>query len=218
MLIAAPEGTKSQIAELQQRGTPFVLIDRYFPDLKTSYVALDNHHSIATAVQHLIDSGYQQIGLVTYKTALFHINERTRGYQSALSNNRMPVRKRWLKAVSMSNLEVEVGKAVGELTTGQQRVDAIVFASNTLAVHGLKWIKCAALRVPDDVAVVSFDDADVNDLFQSPLTYVRQPLLEMGQLATRILLETLVANNRITQANLEATLVVQASTQPVPTH
>lgn len=215
LLIAAPEGTASQIMELQQRGTPFVLIDRYFPELKTSYVALDNHQSIYTAVQHLIHSGYQRIGLVTYKTSLFHINERTRGYQSALTDNRMPLRKRWSKDVSMTNLEAEVSKAVGELTTGPQRVEAIVFASNTLAVHGLKRIKRAGLRVPDDVAVVSFDEADINDLFHSPLTYVRQPLLAMGQLATKILLETLEANNRITQANLEATLVVQASTRPV---
>lgn len=216
LLIAAPEGTESQIAELQQRGIPFVLIDRYFPNLKTNYVALDNHQAIHTAVRHLIDAGYRRIGLVNYRTSLVHLNERTRGYQSALDENRIPSRKQWLKEVSINNLQGEVDKAVGELTTGSQRVEAIVFASNTLAVAGLNRIKRAHLRVPDDVAVVSFDEADINELFHSPLTYVRQPLLEMGQLATQILLETLAKNNRISQANLEATLVVQASTRPVP--
>lgn len=214
LLIAAPEESESQIVQLQQRGVPFVLIDRYFPALKTNYVALDNHRAIYVAVQHLIRAGYQRIGLITYKTTLFHINERTRGYQSALAENQIAPKKRWLKEVSMHDPGPEVDRAIGELTTGQPRVEAIVFASNTLAVAGLKALKVRPVRIPDDVAVVSFDDADINDLFYSPLTYVRQPLLEMGQLATKILLEALSANNRITQANLEPTLVVQASTRP----
>ena len=217
LLIAAPVGMESQLIELQERGVPFVLIDRYFPDLKTNYVALNNYQAIHTAVQHLIDSGYRRIGMITFKMALFHIHERTRGYQSALNENKIPTKKRWLWEVSSyTTTEHEVTRAVLELTTGQHPVEAIVFASNMLALYGLKQIKSSFLRVPDDIAVVSFDEAEINDLFYSPLTYVRQPLLEMGQLATRILLETVATNNRITQANLEATLVVQASTRPLP--
>jgi len=215
LLIAAPEGAETQLIELQQRNIPFVLIDRYFPTLKTNYVALDNYQSIHAAVQHLIGSGYRRIGMVTFKTPLFHMNERTRGYQSALDENQISVKKRWLKEVSWNNLTIEVGKAIHELTAGPYPVEAIVFASNTLALYGLKQLKSMSLHIPDDIAVVSFDEAEINDLFYSPLTYIRQPLLEMGQLATKILLEAIATNNRVTQANLEATLVVQASTQPV---
>lgn len=215
LLIAAPAGGETQISELQQRSIPFVLIDRYFPALKTNYVALDNYQSMYAAVQHLIDSGYRRIGMVTFKTPLFHISERTRGYQSALDENRIPARKRWLKEVCRDNLPIGVAKVIGELTTGPDAVDAIVFASNTLALHGLKQLQSIPLRIPADVAVVSFDEAEINDLFYSPLTYIRQPLVAMGQLATKILLEAVTTNNRVTQANLEATLVIQASTRPV---
>lgn len=213
LIVAAPAGAESQIIELQQGTTPFVLIDRYFPTLKTNYVALDNHQSMYAAGQHLIDLGYRRIGMVTYKTTLFHINERARGYQSAYYENQIPLRKRWLKEVDMNNLAHEVSKAVHELTTGPNPVDAIVFASNTLAIYGLKQLKSSSLRIPADVAVVSFDEAEINDLFYSPLTYIRQPLREMGQLATKILVEAITANNRITQANLAATLVIQESTR-----
>ncbi|QJW90017.1 LacI family DNA-binding transcriptional regulator [Spirosoma taeanense] len=215
LLIAPPEGTQDQIIQLQQQATPFVLIDRYFPDLRTSYVALDNHQAIYLATEHLIRSGFRRIGMLTFQTELTHINERTRGYRSALNDHQIPFKKRWLREISRSNLIPEVAKAIHELTAGHNPVEAIVFASNTLALCGLRQLKSQSIRIPDNVAVVSFDETDINDLFHSPLTYVRQPLQEMGQLATRILLETMSANNRITQANLPATLVVQASTQPL---
>lgn len=216
LLIAAPAGADDQISALQQGGTPFVLIDRYFPAIKTNYVALDNHQAIYAAVQHLADSGYQRIGMITLKTHLVHLSERVRGYWSALADRQMPVRKRWLREVDRDNLEADVAKAIRELTAGPQPVDALIFASNTLALQGLKQLVSIPLRVPADVAVVSFDETEINDLFYSPLTYVRQPLLEMGQLATKILVEAIALNNRVTQANLEATLIVQASTQPIP--
>lgn len=214
LLIAPPEGSEAQIAELQQRGTPFVLIDRCFPHLKTNYVTLDNYQAIYSAVQHLIDQGYQRIGMVTFKTALFHINERARGYQNALSDYRLSFRKSWLKAVSVDNPGAEAGRAVQELTTGRNPVEALVFASNTLTLAGLKRLNVANVRVPDDVAVVGFDETEAYDLFYAPPTYIRQPLPEIGQLATRMLLEALAANNRTTQANVAATLVVRASTRP----
>ncbi len=214
LLIAATEGMEPQIADLQQRGIPFVLIDRYFPHLRTSYVALNNYQAIYTAVQHLIDSGYRRIGMVTFNSSLFHISERARGYQSALNDNNIPFQKRWLKEVRVDNLIGDVAKAFRELRTGQQPVEAIVFTSNSLSLLGLKQIKLLDIRVPQELAVVGFDETEAYDLFYAPLTFIRQPLQAMGQLATKVLLETLATPGQITQANLDATLVIQASTKP----
>ena len=215
LIIAASEGMETQLAALQQRSIPFVLIDRYFPTLRTNYVALNNYQAMYAAVQHLIDSGYQRIGLITFKTSLFHINERTRGYTTALSNNNIQLQKRWLKEVSSQNLASGVAKAFLELR--QQSIDAILFASNDLTMHGLKQIKSLSVRVPQDLAVVGFDETEAYDLFYAPLTFIQQPLQTMGQLATKILLETLTTPGQVTQANLDATLVIQASTKPADT-
>lgn len=215
LLIAAPEGAESQIVQLQQQGVPLVLIDRYFPNVKTSYVALDNYQAMYSAVQQLIDSGYQRIGLVTLKTPLFHIQERSRGYQTALHSNRLTTKKSWIKEVNRSHIATDVAKAVQDLMHAS--VDAIVFASNTLTLAGLKQVKLLKKLVPEEVALVGFDETDAYDLLDTPLTYIRQPIKDMGKLATKILLETLTTKNQITQANLEATLVIQASTQPIAT-
>ena len=213
LLISAPAGTESQIMALQQQNVSFVLLDRYFPSLKTSYVALDNYQAMYAAVQHLADSGYQRIGLITFKTTLFHINERTRGYQSALQENRLPFQKSWLKEINGNNPTPDVEKTIKAFTTGKNPVDAVIFTTNTLTFLGLKESKHLNLSIPGDLAIVGFDETDAYDLFNTSLTYIRQPIQEMGQLATKILLESLNPVNQLTQTNLEATLVIQASTQ-----
>ncbi|AKD58707.1 LacI family DNA-binding transcriptional regulator [Spirosoma radiotolerans] len=215
LLIAPPEGAEPQLAELQRQGIPFVLIDRYFPDLKTNYVALDNYGAIYTAVQHLIDSGYQRIGLITFQTSLITLQDRKQGYLSALKDNHIPIRKTWVKELGIGSIEADVRKAVSDLTTGPKPVDALLFASNTLALYGLQQLNALHRSVPEDIAVVSIDQAEAYNLFQTPITYIKQPLLEMGQLATKILLNAIKKNNTITQANLEGELVIRDSTRAI---
>lgn len=215
LLIAPPEGIEPQLADLQQQGIPFVLIDRYLPDLKTNYVALDNYGAIRTAVQHLIDSGYRRIGLITFQTSLITLQDRKRGYLAALKDNHIPIRKTWVKELGIGSIEADVRKAVSDLTTGAKPVDALLFASNTLALYGLQQLNALHLSVPEQVAVVSIDQAESYNLFQTPITYIKQPLLEMGQLATKILLDAIKKNNTITQANLEGELVIRDSTRAV---
>ncbi|MFD1142880.1 LacI family DNA-binding transcriptional regulator [Larkinella insperata] len=213
LLIVPTEGMEKQLADLQKQGVPFVLIDRYFPDLKTNYVALDNYGAIYKATQHLIDSGYRRIGMITFQTTLYTITERKRGYLEALKANNITFSKSWLKEVRRATYKTDIEKAVRELLGGKNPVEAILFASNTLALFGLKPIKELQKRVPDDVAIITLDQADAYDLFHTPVTYIRQPLPEMGQLATRILLESIPKNNAITQTNLDGELVIRASTR-----
>ena len=78
LLIAATAGTEDQLRQLQEQKVPFVLVDRYFPGISSNYVGLDNYNASYKAVQHLAEKGRKRIGLITYDTQLFHINERKR--------------------------------------------------------------------------------------------------------------------------------------------
>ncbi|HUQ65262.1 MAG TPA: substrate-binding domain-containing protein, partial [Flavitalea sp.] len=62
-----------------------------------------------------------------------------------------------------------------------------------------------------DLAIVSFDETETLDLFYAPLTYIRQPLREMGAMATKILLESIASNKRITQVDMEPVLIIRKS-------
>lgn len=87
LIIAPPENSESQIQYLQEQDIPFVLIDRYFPDIKTNWVAIDNYTAAYKAVKHFIDIGRKKIGMITFNSSIFTIEERTRGYLSAMKQN-----------------------------------------------------------------------------------------------------------------------------------
>jgi LacI family transcriptional regulator len=211
LIISPPADSEAQMLELQKQDIPFVLLDRYFPSVKTSYVALNNHAAALMATEHLIESGCKRIGMINYKTTLFHLQERKRGYLTALKKHGMPFKKTWLRMVDISNNKIEIEKAVRDVINLDEPVDGLVFASNIIAAHGLKFINTLPIKVPDDLAIVSFDETEALDLFYAPLTYIKQPLREMGAMATKILLENIGSNNRITQVDMEPELIVRAS-------
>ncbi|MDR3714316.1 MAG: substrate-binding domain-containing protein [Puia sp.] len=216
LIIAPAEDTIGQILSLQQQDIPFVLIDRYFPECKTNHVALDDFKAAYKGVKHLADQGFSRIGMITYNNGLFNLLERKRGWLAALKDSGIAFKKNWLREIGPGPVKQAVEKALQELLSMPQPVDALLFASNTIALHALKHINAMGIKVPQELAVLSFDETEAFDLFYAPLTYIRQPLQEMGQAATRILLESIGRNNKITQVNLEGELVIRQSTSRNP--
>lgn len=184
LILIPTEGSEQQIKNLQNQNVPFVLIDRYFPDIPASHISINNYESAYNAVTHLIKMGRQQIGMIAYKTALHHISERKRGYTEALGE-----KKSQMKLARYAHLKEDIKLAIDQLLKARKPADAIFFATNSLAIEGLKYINELGIRVPEELAVVSFDESEAFDLFYSPVTYVRQPILEMGKTAVRVLLD-----------------------------
>jgi LacI family transcriptional regulator len=211
LIISPPANAGPQILALEQLNIPFVLVDRLFPDIKTNYVVLNNHAASYTATRHLAEAGCKNIGMVTYTSTLFHLEERKKGYLDALKELKLPSKKSWISEVDIANKEEEIVKAIKELLHQPERVDGVLFASNMLAAHGLRYINGLSLKVPDDLAIVSFDETAALDLFYAPITYMRQPLSEMAKLATSILMDNINAKNKITQVEMDAELIVRDS-------
>lgn len=211
-IIAPGENTEADLTYLRDHDIPFVLIDRYFPGIETNQVAIDNYKAAYTAVQHMIDGGNKRIGMVTFNTTLHNLNERKRGYLAALKKNNISLREDWCREISFDDTKTNVESAVRDLLSLSQPVDSLLFASNILATDGLKYIHARGIRVPHDVAIVTFDQMDASDLFYAPVTYVRQPVQEIGQIATKILLENIEREQAIKQVSLEAILVIRNST------
>lgn len=217
LIIAPAAGTEDLIHDLLENEKPFVLIDRYFPDIKASYVAIDNFKAAHSMVAHLVEKGgYQRIGMVTYKTTLFNLQERNRGYMAALKEYNLPLKKSWIREVNVGEADTEVSNAIDALLSLPEPVEAILFASNLLSTNGLKYLNTLKIKVPDDLAVISFDESEAAELFYAPLTHIKQPLQEMGTLATTMLLESIEKNNKITGINFEAELVERKSTPQTP--
>ncbi|MDP4185317.1 MAG: substrate-binding domain-containing protein [Bacteroidota bacterium] len=210
LIIAAAENTEDQVQSLLKVGIPFVLIDRYFPGITTNYVAIDNFAAGYKATKHLFDNGYSRIGLVTYKTELFHLQERANGYKRFIESiHGTPL----IEEVSVENVKEDVEKAVSRLLSQPQPVEAIFFVTNMLTIHGIKHINNLGIKVPNELAVVGFDETDAFDLFYAPITHVRQPMEELGKLSIRTLLDIIHNNTPVKTVNLDTELIIRTSSK-----
>src|SRR5690606_10679836 len=86
-IIAPAQNSETQIEYLEAQNIPLVLIDRYFPEINTNFVATDNYQAAYTAVSHLVETGHKRIGMIAYQNKLIHMEERKRGYSAALKDN-----------------------------------------------------------------------------------------------------------------------------------
>lgn len=211
-IIAPAINTEKQIVQLQKRNIPVVLIDRYFPDVKTDRVHINNAQAAYDAVSHLIKNGRKRIAMVSYDTTLAHIEERKAGYKKALVKNGIKYSASLVKDISFQNLENDIAVKVNDLLKLKSGVDAFFFATNTLAVEGLKIINKQKIKIPDDVSIVSFDESEVFDFFYAPLSYISQPLNEIGKQAVALISERLQNSNvKCKTIVLDAELIVRES-------
>ncbi|MDQ0109058.1 LacI family transcriptional regulator [Chitinophaga terrae (ex Kim and Jung 2007)] len=212
LIITPTEGSEKQIAWLQEQHVPFVLIDRFFPGINANHIAVNNFESAYQAVTHLVKAGRKRIGMIAYETTLHHIAERKRGYLEAMRDHRVPDAEKRLKTARYSHLKTDIRTAIDQLCTGPDRADAIFFATNSLAIEGLKYINELRIRVPDILAIIAFDEGEAFDLFYSPVTYIQQPILQMGKEAVRVLLEQIKDQQKtVENIFIDTTLVVRQS-------
>ena len=212
-IIAPARNTEKQVLQLQKRNIPVVLIDRYFPKIDVDSVHINNAQAAFDAVDYLVKKGQKRVAMVSYDTTLAHIEERKMGYKDALKKNGLRYNAALVKNISFQHLEKDVAAKVEELLKIKPAVNAFFFATNTLAVESLKVINRHNIRIPEDVAIVSFDESEAFDFFYAPLSYVQQPLEEIGKQAITLVSERLhkPSATDIKTIVLDAKLVIRKS-------
>jgi LacI family transcriptional regulator len=171
------------IGHLMEDDVPFVMVGRY-PEERVRYVDIDNVGAARIAVDHLARLGHSRIGTITGPLNGCSGADRLEGYRQALEAHRLPVDD---SLIVEGDFTEESGMAAARrlLSVG---VTAIFAASDIMAVGALKVIREAGLRVPQDVALVGFDDMPIAAALQPALTTVRQPVEQMGAMAADLLL------------------------------
>ncbi|WP_020603738.1 LacI family DNA-binding transcriptional regulator [Spirosoma spitsbergense] len=214
-IIVSAEDSAEQVQLLKEKNIPFVLLDRYFPDMQTDFVSTDHYRAAYDGASHLITNGYRRIGMIAYKSAMFHMQERIRGYQDALKDGGLPFQKGYLKKIRFTHIEQEAKVAIDELTKTDKPVDALIFATYGLAINGLIYLNEQKLNVPDDVAIVSFGQAEAFDLYYCPITYLKQPIDLLGQTSVSLLVKKLKESPKEpAQILMNAELVARNSSKP----
>ncbi len=184
----------SHLTSLHERGLPIVFFDRVADEINTHKVIANNEKGAYQATSHLINQGYKKIAHLTSSDHLSISIERLSGYEAALRDNGLAVNPNYIKhCLHGGMMYQETEKAIKELMALTEKPDAIFVAGDRLSMGCLSVLQNLKIKVPDDIAIVGFSNSDVLDLFNPPLTSVRQPAFEMGQLATEMLLKLIEA-------------------------
>lgn len=209
LIITPSEGSAEQIKSLLKGDIPVVLMDRYLPDISTNQVVLDNYTATYAAVNCFISRGYKKVNMIAYKSSLVHMQERIRGYQEAMKDNGL-ANEIVVKEIRYSHAKSEMQKVMEDLLT-EKKLNALLFATNALSISGLYAIRKHNIKVPEELAVIGFDGHEVFDFFQPPLTYIHQPLEEMGKESVKLLLDQIKGSRKKVQIELTHRLIERAS-------
>ncbi|PZG02521.1 LacI family DNA-binding transcriptional regulator [Micromonospora deserti] len=182
-------GRQPNLGRLHNRGIPVVLVDRGSGRASRCSVAVDDVLGGRLAMEHLLDQGHRRIAYLGGPFSIPQVADRHAGAAAALAE-RGPAAE--LRVAPTTNLTVAAGRrAAEELLTlpVRQRPSAVFCANDLIALGVLQELTGRGLRVPDDVAIVGYDDIEFADAAAVPLSSVRQPREQLGRTAAQLLLE-----------------------------
>lgn len=210
--IILPVGTESNhIEELLSNKYPLVLLDRCFESINTSSVLVDNYFGAYKAVEHAIKRGHTKIAIIKGLSETYTTNERVKGYLKALEDNQISPNEEFIVG---KDYRIENGYIETKLLLHLENRPTAIFSTGDLITVGvLKALNEEKLKVPDDISLFAFDDADLAPYLASPLTVIRQPKDLMGQMAIKMIIEAIKkkSNNNISKIILKPNLIVRKS-------
>lgn len=166
---------------------PVVLVDYAVPDVVS--VVSDNVGGGRLATLHLLEHGHRAVAFVAETLSDPSFGERFQGYQKALVERGIRPEEKW---VIEGGRRPDTDQVAMEKFLQLRKLPTAIFAANDfMAVGAIRALREAGLRVPEDVAVVGFDDGALATVVQPPLTSVRVPRKEMGKLAASCILQAL---------------------------
>lgn len=189
---------------------PIVHICRRYMDPNKSFVVMDDERGGFLATKHLIEQGYKKVGFIGAKDQAFYLNERFKGYKQAFQKFGLQLDQRYIYS---SDFKRQTGYRIACKILADGDYPRAIFTENDLlALGAIQGIREAGLSIPDDIAVVGFDDIPFASFPEVQLTTIRQPKDEMGKIAVSILLDQMSGHNtQPRKVILEPQLVVRKS-------
>lgn len=180
-IISLSASVAKHLIEKLAKKYPIVIACQYLENDNIPNVAIDNKSAAFEITEHLIKLGHKKIAHITADPSLLLYRDRLNGYISALAKYKIPID---LELVGYGLSSVESGfTCMKRLLEQQKDITAVFAAGDVMAIGAIQAIKAAGLKVPDDIAVVGFDDIDFSSFCDPALTTVQQPRKLIGQLA-----------------------------------
>jgi DNA-binding LacI/PurR family transcriptional regulator len=175
------------LREVLEASVPCALIDIPLVAETCSHITVNNRKGAMFAVRHLFGQGHRRIGMINGHREAFVSEQRLEGYRAALLENGMPYEE---EMVFFGDFDLESGrKGIRHLLSRFPDLTAVFCASDWMAIGAIQELKEMGKRVPEDVAVVGYDDIDLAQYVSPSLTTIHQPRYEFGVQAVDALVE-----------------------------
>lgn len=185
-LISPFADTRAAVHQMRGHGIPVVLVDAVDEDGLLSSVSFDNRAAAAMAARHVLELGRRRVMFAGSRHEVTQVRERERGARDAVEAAGLTLAAERLPTTDpISGLEFGARLVAMDLS---ERPDAILCSNDHLAAGIVRAFTNAGVRVPEDIAVVGYDDTPLAQVAAVPLTTVRQPAFEMGHSAAQLLL------------------------------
>jgi LacI family transcriptional regulator len=211
VIFIASSSQTEHLSLLIRNDLPMVVADRESPNLDVDCVLVDNFRGGYEATRYLLELGHRRIGCIAGPSDLTPSAERVGGYRQALSEFGVPVDE---ELIVRGDFHFEGGKkAMHKLISLPNRPSAVFVCNDVMAIGAMGIARSAGLKIPDELSIVGFDNIIHSSVTWPPLTTVAQPIEDLAQMSTELLLQTISGSRGAEKKRivLETELVIRDS-------
>jgi len=195
-IISPTKGIEEDIQMLLSDNKPVILFDRNLSDMDTHYVGADHFQASYQSIESFIKKGKRKIALVTTDIDVEQIIERFEGYKKALVDQGIAYNDELVLKIHFNQDEAETIEQMKSLFSTKD-IDAVLFATNYLAISGLKALKQLNKKIGDELSVIAYDDHEVFELHTPSISAVQQPLEEIAETVIQLILNQLSSKSKL---------------------
>jgi len=185
LIIAPTWGDQSYLKNYNKK-FPIVFIDRKPTKFEGDCVLVDNKKASVNAINHLIKKGHSKIGIITGLPKLTSTVERLEGYKEAFKNNNLKYNNTW---IAVGDSRYESGYELTKKLLQNHELTALFVTNNLMSIGAMEYIKQNDIKVPEDIAIIGFDDYKWASITNPPLSVIKQPVEEIGEKAVSLILD-----------------------------
>jgi LacI family transcriptional regulator len=185
LIVSSAGNTGDYFRSLDKTGVPIVFLNRCPEFMNSDVIMTNNIQGAYSATEHLIRHGYGKIAIITGPFSISTGKDRLIGYKRALEDYGI-VESGHLVKEGLFNIESGYDK-MKELMEQETKPDAVFISNNSMTLGAYKYLKETGIRIPDQVAVLGYDDPDWAEIVEPPITTVRQPAYQLGVQAANLM-------------------------------
>lgn len=207
IILAPTVGQDQQVLDIIKNKLPLVIFDRRIPQIETNYVGTDNYTASKRGVEHLFESGFSTVGMITIDSQQPQMLDRLRGYSDIVLNHQS---EQHVLVLSYNESRAERFEKIKQFLLNNKQLDALYFSTNYLCVSTLKVIK--EITDSQTYGLLSFDDHELFEILNPTISCIKQPLEAIAQQIVSTLIDQIKnPNNNFSDHIISSDLIIRQS-------